>query len=78
MSAWRIEKPCVDRKDNTMLILDTGLRDELKIVEKDLAEYLRAEGNASQVEDILRDVSLSGGKRLRPQLLLLAARFGPF
>ena len=78
MSAWRIEKPCVDRKDNTMLILDTGLRDELKIVEKDLAEYLRAEGNASQVEDILRDVSLSGGKRLRPQLLLLAAQFGPF
>ena len=61
-----------------MLILDTGIREELKIVEKDLAEYLRAEGNASQVGDILRDVSLSGGKRLRPQLLLLAAQFGPF
>ena len=42
-----------------MLILDTGIREELKIVEKDLAEYLRAEGNASQVGDILRDVSLS-------------------
>ena len=78
LSAGRIEKPYVDRKDNTMLILDTEIRDELKIVEKDLAEYLRAEGNASQVGDILRDVSLSGGKRLRPQLLLLAAQFGPF
>ena len=29
-----------------MLILDTGIREELKIVEKDLAEYLRSEGNA--------------------------------
>ena len=78
LSAGRNEKPCTDRKDNTMLILDTEIREELKIVEKDLAEYLRAEGNASQVGDILRDVSLSGGKRLRPQLLLLAAQFGPF
>ena len=67
----------VDRKDNTMLILDTGIREELKSVEKNLAEYLRAEGNASQIGDILQDVSLSGGKRLRPQLLLLSARFGP-
>ena len=64
-------------KDTTMLILDTGLREELKIVERNLAEYLSAEGNASQIRDILQDVSLSGGKRLRPQLLLLSARFGP-
>ena len=77
LSAGRIEKPYVDRKDNTMLILDTGIREELKSVEKNLAEYLRAEGNASQIGDILQDVSLSGGKRLRPQLLLLSARFGP-
>ncbi len=57
--------------------LDTGLSNELKIVESYLQDYLRAEGNASQIRDIMQDISLSGGKRLRPQLLLLAAGFGP-
>ena len=60
-----------------MLILDTGLREELKTVERYLQEYLHAEGSVLQVADILQDISLSGGKRLRPQLLLLSARFGP-
>ena len=64
-------------KDYAMNKLDTGLSNKLKIVESYLLDYLRAEGNASQIRDIMQDISLSGGKRLRPQLLLLAAGFGP-
>ena len=60
-----------------MQTIDIGLSEELKIAEGYLQDYLSAEGNASQIRDILDDVSLSGGKRLRPQLLLLAAQFGP-
>ena len=56
---------------------DIGLAEELKIVEKYLQEFLGAEGSVSQIRDILQDIALSGGKRLRPQLLLLAAQVGP-
>ena len=54
-----------------------NLNDELSCVEKYYRQYLRAEGDASQVGDVLMDISRSGGKRIRPRLLLLAARFGP-
>ena len=60
-----------------MLKLDTVLSKERELVERELQEFLRAEGSVSQIGDILEDVRNSGGKRLRPQLLLLAAQFGP-
>ena len=50
---------------------------ELSRVEEYYLEYLKSDGAASQVGDVLSDISHSGGKRIRPRLLLLSARCGP-
>lgn len=56
--------------------LETELRKDLEKTEEYLSEYLRDPGFGGAVEQILKDMAASKGKRLRPRLLLLAARCG--
>lgn len=56
--------------------LETELRKDLEKTEEYLSEYLRDPGFRGAVEQILKDMAVSKGKRLRPRLLLLAARCG--
>ncbi|MDO5476971.1 MAG: polyprenyl synthetase family protein [Eubacteriales bacterium] len=52
------------------------LMQEMKLVESCLSDYLRAPETGHAVEQILRDMEQSRGKRLRPRLLLMASRYG--
>ncbi len=52
------------------------MRKEMEQVEIYLSEYLRDPGYGGTVGDILRDMEMSKGKRLRPRLLLMASRYG--
>ena len=52
------------------------LRQEMKKVEEYLSDYLRDPGYGGAVGNILRDMEMSKGKRLRPRLLLMASRYG--
>jgi heptaprenyl diphosphate synthase len=52
------------------------LQQEMEQVELYLSEYLRDPGYGGAVGNILRDMEMSKGKRLRPRLLLMASRFG--
>ena len=52
------------------------LQQEMEQVEKYLSDYLRDPGYGGAVGNILRDMQMSKGKRLRPRLLLMASRYG--
>ena len=52
------------------------LQQDLEQVEKYLSGYLRDPGYGSAAGQILRDMEMSRGKRLRPRLLLMASRYG--
>ena len=52
------------------------LQQEMEQVEKYLSDCLRDPGYGGAVGNILRDMQMSKGKRLRPRLLLMASRYG--
>ena len=52
------------------------LQQEMEQVEEYLSDYLRDPGYGGAVGNILHDMEMSKGKRLRPRLLLMASRFG--
>lgn len=52
------------------------LQQEMEQVEDYLSVYLRDPGFGNAVGQILRDMEMSRGKRLRPRLLLMASRYG--
>lgn len=56
--------------------LEAELKKDLDKTEEYIGGYLRDPGFGGAVEQILRDMGASKGKRLRPRLLLLAARYG--
>lgn len=61
-----------------MLNLDmvNGMTDDIVMVEKYFHEYLKAEGAGEPLRQTLQQAASSGGKRLRPIMVLLSARFG--
>ena len=54
-----------------------GLMDDLKLVDVYVDEYLRDESGHTALRSVLNAISATGGKKVRPMLLLLSGRFGP-
>ncbi len=57
----------------TISALDT----ELELVDSYMREYLKDNLKTKVVGEILQEIMATSGKRLRPQLILMAGRFGP-
>lgn len=54
-----------------------NLKEEMFLVEKYIIEYLPPEKRNEKVDQIIQELMLAKGKRLRPQILLLAGKMGP-
>ncbi|MDR2314313.1 MAG: polyprenyl synthetase family protein [Spirochaetaceae bacterium] len=54
-----------------------GLMDDLKLVDVYVDEYLRDESGHTALRSMLNIINATGGKKVRPMVLLLAGRFGP-
>lgn len=54
-----------------------GLDDELALVDSYIDQFLHADLDTDDTDNILRTVREGRGKMIRPSLLLLAGRFGP-
>jgi heptaprenyl diphosphate synthase len=54
-----------------------GLEDDLWLVDVYVDEYLRDESGHTALRSVLNVINTSGGKKVRPTVLLLSGRFGP-
>ncbi|MDR2210208.1 MAG: polyprenyl synthetase family protein [Spirochaetaceae bacterium] len=54
-----------------------GLKDDLKLVDVYVDEYLRDESGHTTLRSVLSTISATGGKKVRPLVLLLSGRLGP-
>ncbi|MDR1278832.1 MAG: polyprenyl synthetase family protein [Treponema sp.] len=54
-----------------------GLQDDLRLVDVYVDEYLHDESGHTGLRSVLNEINATGGKKVRPMVLLLAGRFGP-
>jgi heptaprenyl diphosphate synthase len=54
-----------------------GLQDDLRLVGVYVDEYLHDESGHTALRSVLKEINATGGKKVRPMVLLLAGRFGP-
>jgi heptaprenyl diphosphate synthase len=54
-----------------------GLKEELRLVDVYVDEYLRDESGHTALRSVLNVINATEGKKVRPMVLLLAGRFGP-
>jgi heptaprenyl diphosphate synthase len=54
-----------------------GLENDLRLVDVYVDEYLRDESGHTALRSVLNAINATGGKKVRPMVLLLSGRFGP-
>jgi heptaprenyl diphosphate synthase len=54
-----------------------GLQDDLRLVDVYVDEYLHDESGHTGLRSVLNEINATGGKKVRPMVLLLSGRFGP-
>jgi heptaprenyl diphosphate synthase len=54
-----------------------GLQEDLRLVDVYVDEYLRDESGHTALRSVLNAINTTGGKKVRPMVLLLSGRFGP-